>query len=1222
MKKEIKIILPSFLLLIFTCVITLVYASFNTSMTIDGVATILSSSVEIKGTTYDSATGGASYQTPSYTKNTVTYPVSMPAGSSITFDLSVTNGTTANYEITNLVHSQTNLTINYSGQGCFLADTLNSKSTYNCNITITNETGSSINDTVITTYTYQEKNDYSLKHRMEVLAYGIDQNIVTDMADDRLESNGTITYIGSNPDNYVLLEGSLWRIVNSDDSVTNSEGKAVGGIKLVRRDSLGKYVWRYTESGVNNGYGVADWSSSTLKAELNDLFYTSSSGTCYMTDGSASTSSCDFSSNGLNRNKLIENVTWNTGAGNPNSNASTLLRELKSNSKVSDNGCTTSAKSNSKCNTSPNGGFTSSSTGYVGLLSPSDFMYATAGGNTTSRASCLEMSGSSWNNYEDCYTTWLKTTAGTDWTLQPAIYSNDYSRVFVYNKTYVNNQSSKKAYIVRPSIYIKDNTILYSGKGTQTDPYIIDEGDVVGLYSVTFNANGGTGSMSTEVFEEGVSRALTTNTFEKTGYTFYGWSLTEDGSVLYEDGESITVSSSMTLYAVWAQDTTLYDKVESLTKGVLNTNFANGSDGTNNNNVYTYSGVNSDGGSENIYYYRGLVDNNVYFANLCWKIIRTTSTGGVKLIYNGTKTNDLCSGNTTNMTTTFNSLDNSPEGAGYMYTSGVQHGTDNSSEARTAVYDFYRTYLSETGYTSYLEDTVFCNDRTVPSGTYSSTASFSFNRSSLGTPTLECPNNLDRFSVSSSIGNGVLTLPIGLITADEAVLAGAANSNGPYNHYLKTSYQTWTMTPRQYDYSNVESSVKMWRLNTDGTIGTTVSDYQPGRYIRPVISINSGVLLSGGTGTESDPYTLAPPRHPKYALSYHPNGGVGTMEYALIPVGEEYTLNANAFTRSGYHFVGWATTPTGDVMYEDREIVILPRDTVLYAVWEVDKATFDYTGTIQSYLIAESGFYSIEAWGAQGGSLNSTYVGGYGAHTFGVTYIDKGITLYIQVGGQGGTPTTGVTGLIPGGYNGGGYAYRKHSGVFAAGGGGATSVALASGQLSSIPINNVITIAAGGAGAYGYNDGTEYNWSGNSGGGIEGGYTSDRSYAGNQSSGFAYGTGGQLSSFVGDGNTPNQAGGGGGYYGGKSFYDGAAGGGSSYINTNILRAYNNLLYPRMIAYKADSNTRNTSYYMSTSDDSSTYTLIGKGASSTATREMAKEGNGYVIIEYIGQQVNQ
>ena len=1039
------------------------------------------------------------------------------------------------------------------------------------------------------------------------------------MADDRLESNGTITYIGSNPDNYVLLEGSLWRIVNSDDSIKNSEGQVVGGIKLVRRDSLGKYVWRYTQSGVNNGYGVADWSSSTLKTVLNNLFYTSSSGTCYMTDGSASTSSCNFSSNGLNSNSLIENVTWNTGAGNPNSNASTLLSELKSNSKVSDNGCTTSAKSNSKCNTSPNGGFTTSSTGYVGLLSPSDFMYATSGGNTTSRTACLGMSGSSWNNYADCYNTWLKTTAGTDWTLQPAIYSNDYSRVFAYNKTYVNNQPSKKAYIVRPSVYLFPDTIVYSGKGTQTDPYIIDDNDVVGLYSVSFNANGGTGSMSPEVFEAGISRALTANAFEKTGYSFIGWSLTENGNVLYADEESITIADSITLYAVWAQDTTLYDKVKSLTQGVLNTNFATGSNGTNYNGVYTFNGVNSDGGNNNVYYYRGQVDNNVYFANLCWKIVRTTSTGGVKLIYNGTKENNTCSGNTVNMTTTFNSLDNSPEGAGYMYTSGVQHGVNNSSEARTAVYDFYRTYLSQTGYTSYLEDTVFCNDRNVSSGTYSSTASFSFNRSSLGTPTLECPNNLDRFSVSSSIGNGALTLPIGLITADEAVLAGAANSNGPYNHYLKTTYQTWTMTPRQYDYSNGEGSVKMWRLNTDGTIGTTVSDYQPGRYIRPVISINSEVLLSGGTGTEADPYTLASPRHPKYALSYHPNGGTGTMGYALIPVGEEHTLSANAFTRSGYHFVGWATTPTGDVMYEDRETVVLPGDTVLYAVWEVDKATFNYTGTIQSYTIAEEGYYSLEAWGAQGGNYDSTYVGGYGAHTFGVAYFPQGTVLYIVVGGQGSVPTANNPGFVTGGYNGGGYGHVNHTGVFAAAGGGATSISTATGLLSAVAPANVIMVAAGGAGAYGYYEDELYLWSGNSGGGISGGYTYTQANAGTQSTGAAFGS---ASLFGNESTTDNKAGGGGGYYGGIADWgERGAGGGSSYINTTVLQAYNNLLFPRMIAYKTSATTRDATYNMQVSIDADTYTIIGSGSSSTATREMAKEGNGYVIIEYIGKQVD-
>ena len=37
-----------------------------------------------------------------------------------------------------------------------------------------------------------------------------------------------------------------------------------------------------------------------------------------------------------------------------------------------------------------------------------------------------------------------------------------------------------------------------------------------------------------------------------------------------------------------------------------------------------------------VYYYRGDVNNNnVKFANYCWKIVRTTSAGGIKMIYNG-----------------------------------------------------------------------------------------------------------------------------------------------------------------------------------------------------------------------------------------------------------------------------------------------------------------------------------------------------------------------------------------------------------------------------------------------------------------------------------------------------------------------------------------------------------------------------------------------------------
>ncbi|MDD5865839.1 MAG: hypothetical protein PUD07_05110 [bacterium] len=53
--------------------------------------------------------------------------------------------------------------------------------------------------------------------------------------------------------------------------------------------------------------------------------------------------------------------------------------------------------------------------------------------------------------------------------------------------------------------------------------------------------------------------------------------------------------------------------------------------------VKLYDGEGSDSYANPVYYYNGAVqDNNVYFADLCWKMVRTTDTGGVKLIYNGT----------------------------------------------------------------------------------------------------------------------------------------------------------------------------------------------------------------------------------------------------------------------------------------------------------------------------------------------------------------------------------------------------------------------------------------------------------------------------------------------------------------------------------------------------------------------------------------------------------
>ena len=79
----------------------------------------------------------------------------------------------------------------------------------------------------------------------------------------------------------------------------------------------------------------------------------------------------------------------------------------------------------------------------------------------------------------------------------------------------------------------------------------------VKYYKVAFNANGGTGTMSTQSIIYGKSTALTANTFKCTGYTFAGWNTNADGTgKAYADKASVknltsTAGKTVTLYAQW-----------------------------------------------------------------------------------------------------------------------------------------------------------------------------------------------------------------------------------------------------------------------------------------------------------------------------------------------------------------------------------------------------------------------------------------------------------------------------------------------------------------------------------------------------------------------------------------------------------------------------------------------------------------------------------------------
>ena len=125
-------------------------------------------------------------------------------------------------------------------------------------------------------------------------------------------------------------------------------------------------------------------------------------------------------------------------------------------------------------------------------------------------------------------------------------------------------------------------------------------------------------------------------------------------------------------------------------------------------------------------------------------------------------------------------------------------------------------------------------------------------------PSLKCPNNNDKFTMSSTLGNGKLTYPVALITSDEIAYAGGSAYN--YNtssyianteFYLHTpSYYYWTLTP--WAFAGGGSVVDGWI--TSGCLDSDDVGYTR-RAARPAVSLSS-VAISGGNGTINNPFTV------------------------------------------------------------------------------------------------------------------------------------------------------------------------------------------------------------------------------------------------------------------------------------------------------------------------------------------------------------------------------
>ena len=235
-------------------------------------------------------------------------------------------------------------------------------------------------------------------------------------------------YIGAYPNNYVRFNDELWRIIGVFNNIDDGTGTKETRLKIIKDEPYSTGMAWDTDN-------INDWTTASLQEELNTT-YLNSIQSPYK--------------------EMISSAKWNLGG------SSTF------------NDVTASMFYERERGTTVYTGRPTTWTGQIGLMYPSDYGYATSGGSTTNRASCLAKELYNWNSssYSDCKNNdWLYRRATYQWTLTPhSDYSNNvfhvYSRVD-YNYASITDTA------VSPALYLSSNVKISRGDGSYDNPFIL-----------------------------------------------------------------------------------------------------------------------------------------------------------------------------------------------------------------------------------------------------------------------------------------------------------------------------------------------------------------------------------------------------------------------------------------------------------------------------------------------------------------------------------------------------------------------------------------------------------------------------------------------------------------------------------------------------------------------------------------------------------------------------
>ena len=469
--------------------------------------------------------------------------------------------------------------------------------------------------------------------------------------------------------------------------------------------------------------------------------------------------------------------------------------------------------------------------------------------------------------------------------------------------------------------------------------------------TITFHANGGTGSMDDQTVSYGIGADLRANTFIKSGSVFAKWNTKEDGSGAdYVNGENVTLFESMELYAIWVPD-------------VAKTSYT----------VYHY-----------------IEDLGATTFTLGVTEVVSDQTPGVLVLLSNLK--DSIEGFTYS-----EGFDEAPEDPTVKPSTGAKTATTVLPDGKRFIYLYYSrdshavTLTRGNGITGASGAGTYEYGQTVNLDATFAQGYVWGNWTDTDTRAVVSP--IKAYSFMMGTEDVCLTANSTPITYTVTFDKNSTSATGTMANQILTYDETRRLNKNEFARDD-GYSFEAWNTAPEGS-GESI--------------IDEGLAVNLSK-TQGDVVILYAQWKQNPVVTFHGNYATsGSMEPQVVPYFISTNLTANMFVREGYIFSGWNTKADGSgTSYADEAAVTLTENLDLYAQWnknpvvtfygnyatsgsmEPQVVTYNTTTNLKANEYVRNG-YIFTGWNTKADGSGTSY-----ADKAAVTLTDKSLDLYAQ----------------------------------------------------------------------------------------------------------------------------------------------------------------------------------------------------------------------------------